>query len=217
MIRLLTDHPIAYNSPDHILPWGTMRDNHTSEDFIRETSEYFKMHQGINQLKVLDLGCSGGQLVIDYHNKGNLAVGLEGSDYSVKHQRANWPQYYNKVLFTCDITKPYSLELNNEILKFNLITAWEVIEHIHPDDLRNFFKYIENNLDVGGIFVGSISSKEEVIEGVRLHQSVFSEEEWFKLLGEIFEASSLEIGKYPFENKVRNDQGSFHIMLKKKK
>ena len=48
----------------------------------------------------LDLGCSGGQLVIDYIDRGHLGIGLEGSNYSVINKRANWPKYHNKNLFT---------------------------------------------------------------------------------------------------------------------
>jgi SAM-dependent methyltransferase len=101
MISLITNYPIAYDSPDHIFPWGTMRDNSSSSDFIEEMEKHFSKQP----IKMMDLGCSGGQLVVDFHNRGHLAVGLEGSDYSVKIQRANWPEWYNKILFTCDLTK----------------------------------------------------------------------------------------------------------------
>jgi hypothetical protein len=40
--------------------------------------------------------------------------------------------------------------LNNkpkeEKIEFDIITAWEVVEHIHPDDLSDFFKYINENV-----------------------------------------------------------------------
>ena len=34
--RVETEYPIAFDSPDHLYPWGTKRDNHTSESFIHE-------------------------------------------------------------------------------------------------------------------------------------------------------------------------------------
>ena len=67
MITLKTNHPIAYDSPDHVFPWGTMRDNSTNSGFIDETLDYWKQ-RGKGTINFLDLGCSGGQLVIDYIN-----------------------------------------------------------------------------------------------------------------------------------------------------
>jgi cyclopropane fatty-acyl-phospholipid synthase-like methyltransferase len=214
MIKLKTKYPIAYDSPDHIFPWGTMRDNSTNEGFINETLEFWKQ-RGKDKINFLDLGCSGGQLVIDYLNKGHLGVGLEGSDYSVKHKRANWPEYHNKNLFTCDVTKEYKLFENDKQIKFDVITAWEVIEHIKPEDLKPFFKYINDNLEQGGFFCGSISMKQEVLQGHVLHQTVWNEKTWYDNFPEILTGTTLELYDYPFKNKVRQDQGSFHILLLK--
>jgi SAM-dependent methyltransferase len=216
MIKINTEHPIAYESPDHIMPWGTMRDNSTNEEFIAQTEHFFFP----NTFNVLDIGCSGGQLIIDYHNRGHLAVGVEGSDYSVKHQRANWPEYHNKNLFTADATKPFSFILDDkDPIKFDLITAWELIEHIHPNDLNALFKNVYNNLKHDGIFVASISTKPDVIDGVVLHQSVFQQHEWsFDILTEdnAFKDTDLEWFVYPFSAAVRADGGSFHIGVKHK-
>jgi 2-polyprenyl-3-methyl-5-hydroxy-6-metoxy-1,4-benzoquinol methylase len=212
-IKLETNHPIAYESPDHLMPWGTMRDNTTNPDFIEEIHEFFKLNYDLDTFNFLDLGCSGGQLVVDLHNKGNLSVGLEGSDYSVKHERANWPEYHNKILFTCDVTKPYTLYNNDEPVKFNIITAWEVVEHIHPEDLSAFFTQISNNLEEGGIFLASISTVEDVINGFKLHQTVFTESEWYKKFPELLKDTNLKLFKYPFTHKVRSDYTSFHILL----
>jgi 2-polyprenyl-3-methyl-5-hydroxy-6-metoxy-1,4-benzoquinol methylase len=209
-IILKTDHPIAYDSPDHLMPWGTMRDNTTNADFIEEIHEFFKLNYDLDTFNFMDLGCSGGQLAVDFYKQGNLAVGLEGSDYSVKHQRANWPEYHNKILFTCDVTKPYSLYDKEEKVEFDIITAWEVVEHIHPDDLSDFFKYINDNLKPGGIFLASVSTIEDVIEGFKLHQTIFTEAEWYQNLPKL---TSLKLYQYPFTYKVREGNGSFHILL----
>jgi SAM-dependent methyltransferase len=214
MIKLKTKHLIAYDSPDHIFPWGTMRDNSTNEGFINETLEFWGQ-RGKDKINFLDLGCSGGQLVVDYINKGHLGIGLEGSDYSVKHKRANWPEYHNKNLFTCDVTKEYKLFENDKQIKFDVITAWEVIEHIKPEDLKPFFKYINDNLEQGGFFCGSISMKQEVLQGHVLHQTVWNEKTWYDNFPEILTGTTLELYDYPFKNKVRQDQGSFHILLLK--
>jgi cyclopropane fatty-acyl-phospholipid synthase-like methyltransferase len=212
-ITLKTDHPIAFDSPDHITPWGTMRDNTTNLNFIDEIHEFFKLNNEVDNFNFLDLGCSGGQLVIDFHKRGNLSIGLEGSDYSVKHQRANWPEYYNKILFTCDVTKPYTIYNNDEKVEFDLITAWEVVEHIHPKDLSNFFAYINDNLKTGGMFLASVSTIVDNATGIDLHQSVFSEAEWYKNFPHILKDTDLQLYAYPFTYKVRWDGGSFHVLL----
>jgi 2-polyprenyl-3-methyl-5-hydroxy-6-metoxy-1,4-benzoquinol methylase len=196
-----------------------MRDNSTNTLFIDEILEFCKTNYNIDKIKFMDLGCSGGQLAVDFHERGHIGIGLEGSDYSVKHQRANWPKYHNEILFTCDVTKPYSLYENEEQIKFNVITAWEVIEHIRPEDLNNLFTYISNNLEDGGIFVGSISTNEEFYEGnteIILHQTVMDQFKWQnELLQNILKDTGLTLYEYPFQNVVRGDQGSFHILLQK--
>jgi len=215
MISLKTNYPVAYDSPDHLYPWGTKNDNSTNIGFIDEICNFCELN-GKSTFNFLDLGCAGGQLVIDVLNRGNTSVGLEGSDYSVIHKRANWPEYHNKNLFTCDITREYKIFENDKQIKFDVITAWEVIEHINEKDLKSFFTQINNNLNTGGIFCGSISQKEEVLEGYKLHQTVWNELTWYSNFPNILDKLDLELYDYPFKNKVREDLGSFHIILLKK-
>lgn len=214
-ITLNTEHPIAFDSPDHLMPWGTMMDNTTNAEFIDEMHEFMKMNYDADTFNFLDLGCSGGQLVVDFYKRGNLAIGLEGSDYSVKHQRANWPEYHNNILFTCDVTKPYKLFKDNEQILFDIITAWEVVEHIAPNDLTAFFTHIGDNLKPGGIFLASVSTISDVINGFTLHQTVYSEGEWYTKFPELLEGTGLVAYKYPFTHKVRFENTSFHVLLQK--
>src|ERR1043165_5976626 len=89
-LQLETNHPIAFESPDHLVPWGTGRDNSTNKKFVAYMDSLLKKEHLQGPLGAMDLGCSGGQLVRDFRDLGWLAVGLEGSDYSLKHSRANW-------------------------------------------------------------------------------------------------------------------------------
>lgn len=166
MFSIVTEYPIAYQSNDHTHPWGTKRDNFTNKKFINEISEHFG-----GKFNFLDLGCSGGQFVVDMMsaNGGGASIGLEGSDYSVKHKRANWPKYHNKNLFTCDITKPFDVQNDGESVKFDLITAWEVLEHIPKSDLDAMFQNIYNHLSEDGIFACSVSFHSDKPNGVELH------------------------------------------------
>jgi SAM-dependent methyltransferase len=218
MTTVETNYPVAYDSPDHIMPYGTANDNYTDANFVDELQEYFKVNYGLSTINFMDLGCSGGQLAIDFLNKGNFSVGLEGSDYSVHHKRANWPQYHNTNLFTADITKPYKVYNDGTRVYFDLITSWEVVEHIADEDLNPLFSHISDNLKVGGIFLASVCFIEDVINGVRLHQSVHSKEEWYNsVLPRVLEGTNLEVLPYDFKYNVRGGPMSFHLMLRKTK
>lgn len=215
-MKVITDHPVAENSPDHLFPWGTSNDNSTSIGFIEEVEGYFLNEK----ISFLDIGCSGGQLVVDFFNRGHLSVGIEGSDFSVVNSRANWPEYHNKCLFTCDASEPYTIvDDDGECIKFDCISSWEVIEHIHPDCLDTFFLNISNHMHEKSIFVGAISlvSDCHTCGGrsetpVELHQSLFPKEEWIdNILSKYF-----IVEEYPFAHKVRNEPDSFFVKLIKK-
>jgi 2-polyprenyl-3-methyl-5-hydroxy-6-metoxy-1,4-benzoquinol methylase len=211
MIEIRTSHPIAYTSLDHIFPVGTKEDNNTSLSFIEEVEGFFK-----RKINFLDLGCAGGQLAVDFHLRGHLSVGLEGSDYSINTKRANWPTYANSVLFTCDLTKPFAVVEDGERVKFDCITAWEVIEHLPRQDLWMFFRNIADHLHPDGLFCGSISQSDSWINGINLHQSIFPRDTWEKeLIPDFFRQST-----YPFhssinDSNVRSGQ-SFLICLRPK-
>lgn len=203
--NLITDFSVAYESRDHTSPHGTANDNYTNHDYINEVLKYFNN----KKINYLDLGCSGGQLAIDFLNLGNNSVGLEGSDYSLRTLRANWPNYYGKNLFTCDISKPFKInDENGSLVKFNCISAWEVLEHIPEKDLPVLMENIYNHLEDDGIFVGSVSKDEEY-----WHVSVFSEDYWEKNIFNKF----FTVEPYPFLNKVRQAPNSFYVLLKKRK
>ena len=203
-MKLITDYQVAYESLDHTEPWGTKKDNNTSLGFIDEVEEYFQK----KKFSFLDIGCSGGQLVIDFFERGHNAIGIEGSDYSALNGRESWSKYYNKCLFTCDASKPYKIVSNkNKPVKFDCISSWEVIEHILPEDLDAFFLNVVNHMHDKSIFVGSISYCPD-----KYHFSIFPEEEWKNnILSKYF-----IIEEYPFQHTVRNEPMSFYFKLLKK-
>jgi hypothetical protein len=57
-------------------------------------------------------------------------------------------------------------------LKFDAITAWESIEHIKEDDLPMVASNVQAHLAPGGIWILSITNQEDIVGGVRLHQTV---------------------------------------------
>lgn len=210
VITLETNHPIAFESPDHLIPWGTSRDNSTNKKFVAHMAELIGRDIQNTTLGVLDLGCSGGQLVADYRELGWAAVGLEGSDFSLKHKRANWPALGGKNLFTCDVTKPYTVRLNGQPGQFHLVTMWEVLEHIPTSDLPQLFRNIVQHLAPGGYFVATTTSAPDVHDGVDLHQTKWTNAEWKTWLAKnVPELKDADLGLRYYQFVRHNDEGSF--------
>jgi hypothetical protein len=84
-VRIITDHPVAYDSPDHTTPRGTINDN----SFNRVFNDKLVAALG-SGIRVLDLGCSGGGFVRSLVDQGIEAYGIEGSDHSRRTKRAEW-------------------------------------------------------------------------------------------------------------------------------
>ncbi|MEW6329835.1 MAG: class I SAM-dependent methyltransferase [Pseudomonadota bacterium] len=218
IILVKAERDVAYESPDHLCPWGTRRDNSRNKRFNHKLERLF---QDITKTPaVLDLGCSGGGFVKTCIDDGWLAVGLEGSNYSKIHKRAEWltiPGF----LFTCDITGNFDVLLKNNKgesrLTFDVVTSWDVIEHIAEEDLAKVAENVKKHLNPGGFWILSVSPHEEIINGVRLHQTVQPKEWWinkFKQLG--FENLD-EYVRYFNTQFIRGPKydapGSFHLVL----
>ncbi|SRR6266542_4759550 len=174
-----TKHPVAIESPDHIAPKGTAVNNSTNKRFILCMDA--KLHREFGEncvLRMMDLGCAGGQTVADFMTLRWQGVGLEGSDFSLKHRRANWARLGNKNLFTCDITRPFQVTLDGAPARFHLITAWEVMEHIATPDLIQVFRNISEHLEPGGYFIASTTETSDIHEGLELHQTRWDNQQW---------------------------------------
>jgi SAM-dependent methyltransferase len=211
-IRVQTKHPIAYESPDHLTPWGTTRDNSTNKKFVDYMARRLRVETPNAELGALDLGCSGGQLVKDFLDLGWMAVGLEGSDFSLKHRRANWPALAGKNLFTCDITKPFQITTRHQPAKFNLVTMWEVLEHIHPSGLSQLFSNIMAHLERRGYFFASTTSAPDIHEGVDLHQTKWTNAEWQRWIAEHCpELERVDLGLRFYQLVRHNEERSFLI------
>jgi hypothetical protein len=78
-ILVKTEREVAYESPDHRMPWGTKQDNCTNRRF---NDKLYKLFPRQEQLKIMDMGCSGGGFVKNCLDDGCFALGLEGSNIS---------------------------------------------------------------------------------------------------------------------------------------
>lgn len=174
-----TQHPVAFESPDHIAPKGTKDNNSTNKKFVLHMDKLLHGRFGDqNLLNFMDLGCSGGQLVKDFIDLKWVGVGLEGSDFSLKFRRANWATLANRNLFTCDITKPYQVKIDGRPARMHLITAWEVMEHMPTDQLPAVFREIVKHLQPGGYFIASTTETSDIHEGLELHQTQWTNLQW---------------------------------------
>jgi cyclopropane fatty-acyl-phospholipid synthase-like methyltransferase len=174
-VRIITDHPVAYESPDHTTPRGTINDN----SFNRVFNDKLVAAMG-GAIRVLDLGCSGGGFVRSLRDQGIDAYGIEGSDRSRRIKRAEWATIPER-LFTADVTRPFRLVGNGDDSEpqcFDVITAWEVLEHIAEPDLAGVFANIRQHLSVSGRLIVSISPNDDFFDGVNLHQTVRPFEWW---------------------------------------
>jgi cyclopropane fatty-acyl-phospholipid synthase-like methyltransferase len=209
MITVKTNHPIAIDSLDHIYPEGVYYDNNVSETFVNDVQKFFN-----KKINFLDLGCAGGALSVRMHELGHKSIGIDGSDgclnikdYVIKHFNgnlplgySNWKTYVNKILFTADITKNYEILENNQLVKFDLITCWDVMEHFEPNQVEDFLLNIEKHLNPGGIFIASIAlfdsgsnTQWEDSPNINYHKSVFPADWWLPKL-----ENHLNTTAYPF-------------------
>lgn len=203
MYTIKTEYPVALESLDHLYPLGTRLDNSTSVAFIEEMEQFFDG----KKINFLDIGCAGGQLVLDMHARKHKAIGIEGSDYSLINKRAGWTDHANELLFTCDATKLYDILEDGQPMMFDCITAWEVLEHIAQKDMTTFFGQIKKHLKPGGIFLASVSMHDKDIQ----HVTVSSEKIWREdILPKYFKG----VYPYPLNTWMRDDvkENSFVFM-----
>ena len=183
--KIISEFPIAYNSNDHKDPKGAIYDNSKNYRFNEKIYSYFKDYQDIirKNIKVLDLGCAGGGSVRDFLEGGCTAIGIDGSDASLNLRRVEWAALVNHYLFTADITKEFQIvDGSNKNCKFDLITSWEVIEHLKLDGINTLLSNVNNHLKETGLLIVSIDiSDGESESGLKLHQTIRSKDYWVDL------------------------------------
>jgi SAM-dependent methyltransferase len=216
-IIVKTEREVAYESPDHLVPWGTRRDNSVNQRFNDKLYKLFPMGRF---LKVLDLGCSGGGFVRNCFDDGHLAIGLEGSDFSKRLGRAEWrtiPEY----LFTGDVTRDIEIFTESkgqlEPLLFDVVTSWEMMEHIATPDIPRVAANVKKHLAPGGLWIMSVSPREDIVNGVNLHQTVQPQPWWVAKFAQLGLENLPEYVNYFNTQWVRGPKygysNSFHLVL----
>lgn len=204
---VVTDHPVAVDSWDHLSPGGTMHDNSRWHAFNEKLYGLFEHHP----ISVLDLGCAGGGFVKDCIDDGHNAVGIEGSDYSLVRKRAEWATIPLN-LFTADILKPFTVLEDGEPARFDCVTAWEVLEHLNEEGMPTLCDNIKRHLVPGGYFIGSVSTQ------IGEHHSLVKPKAWWlRMFTEQGFTHHDDLIDYFGEDWIRgikqNAPQSFHVVL----
>jgi hypothetical protein len=195
VLILKTDYPIAVDSNDHISP------DSTTEGVSRPTLFVQNCISLLGQdMKCLDLGTGAAGLVFEFAMNQVLAVGVDGSDFCRLNKIGYWPILSNN-LFTCDITKPFSFISRDTQgpIEFEVITMWEVLEHIAENDLPDLFSNIAYHLSSRSYFIGSVSLLEYTSgDGIPYHITK-KPREWWK--SKMLESGLAMLDRHPFNEK----------------
>lgn len=177
-IFLITDFPVALDSPDHTDPYGTIQDFTDGKPFAEHLTKHFP-----EKRRLIDLGTATGTVPMTMRELGMLSIGLEGSDTPKIQKLGAWGEMPD-IVRTCDISRPFHIigEKGN-LIKFDFITSWDVIEHIHPDRLNILFENIKSLMNKKSIGIFNINLTTSIH-----HQSgSMTKEEWTNIILDYFD------------------------------
>jgi predicted TPR repeat methyltransferase len=164
-MKIRTRYPIAVDSNDHLIPRGALdQQGHEGIEFFAELRVRYPEIKSI-----LDLGTGTGAFVANGLADDYEICGIDGTD--AVDQTLPWAYYKNKVLFHADLRYSFTLGEEKEVYidefygpteyrvyphKFDLITAWDVMEHLTEDTIGNTLDSITRHLVQQGYFMGTI-------------------------------------------------------------
>lgn len=208
-IKIRTDHPIASDSNDHLFPLGAINDNTSCPAFLKACERIMPAEL----LLYLDLGCAGGQLVREFIEAGNVAFGVDGAAAAMRENWAKYPDHY----FGADISHAFTIESPigppGMPICFDVISAWEVPEHIPEERLPQFFQNVRTHLKETGLFVSTISTVACEVNGHVYHRTIHDLNWWRR--------SFLNNGLIPIlspfsdHEYARHDTGSYPLVARK--
>lgn len=102
-------------------------------------------HMHYDQPSVLDVGCGPAHLFYFLRALGiQNYVGLDGNPWLVKLNP--FLHGYNQHFLICNLQEEVRLCLNDEPMRFDVVCAFEVLEHIREDKIDLFFCTLRNHM-----------------------------------------------------------------------
>jgi len=229
-IEIITDHPHPEDSPDYFEPAGSVEDNHSNAYFIYELDRRF---HGL-PYRLMDLGCAGGQFAVDIHNKGApwVGVGVEGGNihgmtgsFETRAMETgvltqargadNWTLYKDECLFNADISKPFDIVIKDtgepewkgavgQRLTFDIITAYEFLEHPLPTDIPHILQNVKKHLAPSGLFIGTINLSPG------FHHRCAKPVQWWR---DMYDEQGFILDFYPFQTSPRTGHAYLYQLL----
>ena len=195
-IAIETNQPIAYASNDHIAPDSTVEGVARPTFFVRHCIDILGPH-----MIAVDIGTGAAGLVYEFLMNDVVALGIDGSDYCRRNKIGYWPVVPD-ALHTCDVTYPFTARriTDGVPVQFDLITMWEVLEHIGEASLPGILANIANHLTPTGFCLGSISRLQyNAVDGTPYHVTR-QPKSWWR---ERFAAHGLDITEvHPFNERL---------------
>lgn len=108
--------------------------------FIRFIMQYLKK----DNITWLDIGCAKGYLVQELLENGINAYGIDNSEYAIKNALS---------LVRKKIQKGSVSKIPFEYEKFDVVSLFDVIEHIHPKDTEKAINEIHRVLKPNGVLI----------------------------------------------------------------
>jgi cyclopropane fatty-acyl-phospholipid synthase-like methyltransferase len=130
--------------------------------------DYVKNWVGETRSKVLDAGCGRGEYLREVTSMGNDVFGIELSEVCSRKYLQDAPHA------CCSIT-----DFANSCPRFEKIYSTDVLEHILPSELDNTLQSLSN---IGDEFLFLVATGSDKRDGVELHISNHTFEEWEKML-----------------------------------
>ncbi len=225
-LALHTNYPIAVESNDYLHPESTVEGRNKSIRFVTACERIYQDQE----ISLLDMGCGAGGLVFGFASRGHDAIGIDGSDHCKNIGVGYWNVLPENFL-NCDITKEFQVfdETSGLPAKFDVITMWEVFEHIPEDHIHDVLLNVRKHMHSESYFVGTISLLEYYDEatGVVYHVTLKPKTWWAKVFAEcgLEMVEDSPFGKYEYARGLggnyqdridyyKNPEAGFHFVAK---
>ncbi len=174
----MPDYQAIYNHVVTTDPRYNQAENSPGLRAAIQATEQLKMISG----RSLDIGCGVG-FVVEYLAGPTfdlLAFGVDVSDVSIDRAKTRLASIAGCAQRLTVLKSP---QLPFETDFFSLVTCFDVLEHLDPNDIENLKQEIPRVLRPGGIFFGSVSCRKSGVNdqfGDNLHRTIRSVDWWIE-------------------------------------